>query len=64
LTTIIIAYRIIEFFPWRITSFCEDESVKNYRFISSSYEFFEPADGEVARVPKRESVPQQVFFVL
>jgi hypothetical protein len=48
LTKAFFANTLIEFFPERISAFFEDRSVKNYRFISISYRFFEPGGGELA----------------
>ena len=48
LTNPFIADKVTEFFPERISAFFEDRSVKNYRFISTSYRFFEPGGGELA----------------
>jgi len=49
LTNTFITDRIIEFFLERISALNEDGSVKNNRFISKSYKFYEPEDGELAR---------------
>jgi hypothetical protein len=64
LTKDFFADSITKFFPERISAFFEDRSVKNYRFISRGYRFQEPGGGELARDPKRESVPQQASFAL
>ena len=54
LTKAFFADSITEFFPERISALFEDRSVKNYRFISIGYRFFEPGGGELARVPMWE----------
>ena len=41
------------FFLERISALFEDRSVHINRFISRSYEFYEPVDGELARLPIR-----------
>lgn len=62
LTNTFIIDRIIEFFLERISSLFEDGSVKNYRFISRSYEFYEPVDRKSARAHDEWIVSQQVGY--
>jgi hypothetical protein len=50
------------FFLERISALFEDRSVQNNRFISRSYELYEPVDGKLARVPIRVDRAATGFF--